>query len=272
VAGLTAAELATIRRRLETFVEDLFASLPRADQRAARPGRGRGRGSGVRRDLWPRQGGQLLAQRGLVGLHDQQGRPRRRARPPVDAVDHAAGVGRRFGRGSRADYGTGGCQRGGQSQPMGNRRNGDDAEQPGTAVRRVMGLGTHMITSGVPALIPSSAGPQGWVGAELPPPLERGGPVGRRARTDGSWPPRWRRRGESACSWCRSGRGRRPEAARSPPGSRRRCAAGTGSGVWECAKVSECFSERSANPRLGDGVVVSARRDAPRCHPRERWE
>jgi hypothetical protein len=77
----------------------------------------------------------------------------------------------------------------------------------------------------------------------------------------------------SACSWCRSGRGRRPEAGRSPPGSsRRRCAAGTASGVWECAKVSECFSERSANPRLGDGVVVSARCDAPRCHPRERWE
>jgi SRSO17 transposase len=34
VAGLTAAELARIRRRLEAFAEDLFASLPRADQRA----------------------------------------------------------------------------------------------------------------------------------------------------------------------------------------------------------------------------------------------
>jgi SRSO17 transposase len=33
VAGLTAAELAAIRRRLEAFAEDLFASLPRADQR-----------------------------------------------------------------------------------------------------------------------------------------------------------------------------------------------------------------------------------------------
>jgi SRSO17 transposase len=34
VGGLTAAELATIRRRLEAFADDLFASLPRADQRA----------------------------------------------------------------------------------------------------------------------------------------------------------------------------------------------------------------------------------------------
>jgi SRSO17 transposase len=33
VGGLTAAELATIRRRLEAFADDLFASLPRADQR-----------------------------------------------------------------------------------------------------------------------------------------------------------------------------------------------------------------------------------------------
>jgi SRSO17 transposase len=34
VGGLTAAELARIRGRLEAFVDDLFASLPRADQRA----------------------------------------------------------------------------------------------------------------------------------------------------------------------------------------------------------------------------------------------
>jgi SRSO17 transposase len=34
VAGLTAAELARIRGRLEAFADDLFASLPRADQRA----------------------------------------------------------------------------------------------------------------------------------------------------------------------------------------------------------------------------------------------
>jgi SRSO17 transposase len=34
VGGLTAAELASIRGRLEAFAEDLFASLPRADQRA----------------------------------------------------------------------------------------------------------------------------------------------------------------------------------------------------------------------------------------------
>jgi SRSO17 transposase len=34
VGGLTAAELATIRRRLEAFADDVFASLPRADQRA----------------------------------------------------------------------------------------------------------------------------------------------------------------------------------------------------------------------------------------------
>jgi SRSO17 transposase len=34
VGGLTAAELATIRGRLEAFADDLFASLPRADQRA----------------------------------------------------------------------------------------------------------------------------------------------------------------------------------------------------------------------------------------------
>jgi SRSO17 transposase len=34
VAGLTAAELAPIRGRLEAFADDLFASLPRADQRA----------------------------------------------------------------------------------------------------------------------------------------------------------------------------------------------------------------------------------------------
>jgi SRSO17 transposase len=33
VAGLTAAELATIRGRLEAFADDLFGSLPRADQR-----------------------------------------------------------------------------------------------------------------------------------------------------------------------------------------------------------------------------------------------
>ncbi len=34
MAGLTAAELARIRGRLEAFADDLFASLPRADQRA----------------------------------------------------------------------------------------------------------------------------------------------------------------------------------------------------------------------------------------------
>jgi SRSO17 transposase len=34
VGGLTPAELATIRGRLEAFAEDLFASLPRTDQRA----------------------------------------------------------------------------------------------------------------------------------------------------------------------------------------------------------------------------------------------
>jgi SRSO17 transposase len=34
VGGLTAAELATIRGRLEAFADDVFASLPRADQRA----------------------------------------------------------------------------------------------------------------------------------------------------------------------------------------------------------------------------------------------
>jgi SRSO17 transposase len=34
VAGLTAAKLARTRGRLEAFAEDLFASLPRADQRA----------------------------------------------------------------------------------------------------------------------------------------------------------------------------------------------------------------------------------------------
>jgi SRSO17 transposase len=34
VGGLTAAELATIRGRLEAFAEDVFASLPRTDQRA----------------------------------------------------------------------------------------------------------------------------------------------------------------------------------------------------------------------------------------------
>jgi len=34
VGGLTPAELATIRRRLEAFADDVFASLPRADQRA----------------------------------------------------------------------------------------------------------------------------------------------------------------------------------------------------------------------------------------------
>jgi SRSO17 transposase len=34
VGGLTTAELATIRGRLEGFADDLFASLPRADQRA----------------------------------------------------------------------------------------------------------------------------------------------------------------------------------------------------------------------------------------------
>jgi SRSO17 transposase len=37
VGGLTAAELATIRGRLEAFAEDLFASLPRTDQRARGP-------------------------------------------------------------------------------------------------------------------------------------------------------------------------------------------------------------------------------------------
>src|SRR6266540_6824693 len=34
MGGLTAAELATIGGRLEAFADDLFASLPRADQRA----------------------------------------------------------------------------------------------------------------------------------------------------------------------------------------------------------------------------------------------
>jgi SRSO17 transposase len=34
VGGLTPAELAPIRGRLEAFADDIFASLPRADQRA----------------------------------------------------------------------------------------------------------------------------------------------------------------------------------------------------------------------------------------------
>ena len=34
MAGLTAAELARIRGRLEAFADDLFGSLPRVDQRA----------------------------------------------------------------------------------------------------------------------------------------------------------------------------------------------------------------------------------------------
>ena len=34
MAGLTAAELARIRGRLEAFADDLFVSLPRSDQRA----------------------------------------------------------------------------------------------------------------------------------------------------------------------------------------------------------------------------------------------
>ena len=34
MGGLTAAEVARIRGRLEAFADDLFASLPRADQRA----------------------------------------------------------------------------------------------------------------------------------------------------------------------------------------------------------------------------------------------
>jgi SRSO17 transposase len=34
VAGLTPAELARIRGRLKAFAEDVFASLPRDDQRA----------------------------------------------------------------------------------------------------------------------------------------------------------------------------------------------------------------------------------------------
>ena len=34
MGGLTATELARIRGRLEGFADDLFASLPRADQRA----------------------------------------------------------------------------------------------------------------------------------------------------------------------------------------------------------------------------------------------
>src|SRR6266498_3674975 len=34
MGGLTPAELATIGGRLEAFADDLFASLPRADQRA----------------------------------------------------------------------------------------------------------------------------------------------------------------------------------------------------------------------------------------------
>src|SRR5215203_3988365 len=34
VGGLTPAQLATIRGRLEAFAEDIFASLPRTDQRA----------------------------------------------------------------------------------------------------------------------------------------------------------------------------------------------------------------------------------------------
>jgi hypothetical protein len=36
VCGLTPAELATIRERLEAFADDLFALLPRADQCAPR--------------------------------------------------------------------------------------------------------------------------------------------------------------------------------------------------------------------------------------------
>jgi SRSO17 transposase len=34
VGGLTPAELATIRERLEAFADDIFTSLPRTDQRA----------------------------------------------------------------------------------------------------------------------------------------------------------------------------------------------------------------------------------------------
>jgi hypothetical protein len=34
VGGITPAELVAVRGRLETFAEDIFASLPRKDQRA----------------------------------------------------------------------------------------------------------------------------------------------------------------------------------------------------------------------------------------------
>jgi hypothetical protein len=34
VGGLTPAKLAAIRGRLEAFADDIFASLPRTDQRA----------------------------------------------------------------------------------------------------------------------------------------------------------------------------------------------------------------------------------------------
>jgi hypothetical protein len=65
VAGLTAAELSRIGGRLEAFADDLFASLPRADQRAR--GRCSLRGlllEGRRRSIEP------MAQR-LGEVHDQ---------------------------------------------------------------------------------------------------------------------------------------------------------------------------------------------------------
>ena len=34
MGGFTSAEVATVRGRLEAFAEEVFASLPRADQRA----------------------------------------------------------------------------------------------------------------------------------------------------------------------------------------------------------------------------------------------
>jgi hypothetical protein len=137
------------------------------------------------------------------------------------------------------------------------RPGGRPAASPGVAARRrrrprgpPAGFGCWP-DSGTPVL-------KGEVGAELPAPLGRGGPAGRLARTGGSWPPRWRRRGGGAWPWCRSGRGRRPEAGRSPPSRRRRCAAGAESRVRECAKVSECFTRCRAGPRV-EGWVKECR-------------
>src|SRR5881396_3026376 len=111
VGGLTPAELATIRGRLEAFADEVFASLPRADQRT--------RGQCYLRGLMldgRRKSVEPMAER--LGEVHYQALPPLRCGQPVGLAAGASAAGRGAVRGASADRVGGGRHRLSQGRPV----------------------------------------------------------------------------------------------------------------------------------------------------------